>query len=99
MQIRNFGFMPPVQEPDVQHPSRPCGGAGQLRRKPEGVEPAVRHPHHTGEDGQGLGGDIFVWNYYFQQPHGVIPAVQVPAPEGAGETGHPLLRRMGGDIR
>ena len=33
-QIRNFGFEPPIQEPDVQHAPRPCGGAGQLRRPP-----------------------------------------------------------------
>ena len=36
-QIRNFGFMPPVQEPDVQHPARPCGGIGEQRGKPEGT--------------------------------------------------------------
>ena len=29
-QIQNFGFIAPVQEPDIQHPARPRGGAGQL---------------------------------------------------------------------
>ena len=36
-QIRNFGFMPPVQESDFQHAPRPCGGIGKQRGKPEGT--------------------------------------------------------------
>ena len=57
-QIQNFGFIAPVQEPDIQHPARPRGGAGQLGGQPEGTEPAVRHPHHTGTDGQGFGSHV-----------------------------------------
>ena len=36
-QIRNFGFVPPVQESDFQHAPRPCGGIGKQRGKPEGT--------------------------------------------------------------
>ena len=30
-QIRNFGFVAYIQEPDVQHPSRQSGRTGQQR--------------------------------------------------------------------
>ena len=86
---------PPVQECPIYHPSRPCGGVGQLRRKPEGAEPAVRHPHHSGADGQGFGGDLFLRHDHQQLADGAVPAVQVPAPEGVGETGYPLLSTHG----
>ena len=98
-QIRNFGFEQPVQELDIQHPARPRGGAGQLGGQPEGTEPTVRHPHHSGADGKGLGGDVPVGHDHQQLADGAVPAVQVPPPEGAGKAGHPMLRRMGGDIR
>ena len=54
-QIRNFGFMPPVQKSDFQYTTRPCGGAGKQRGKPEGVEHALCHTHHTGAHGQRFG--------------------------------------------
>ena len=93
------GRVAPVQEPDIQHPARPRGGAGQLGGQPEGTEPTVRHPHHSGADGKGLGGDVPVGHDHQQLADGAVPAVQVPPPEGAGKAGHPMLRRMGGDIR
>ena len=65
-QIRNFGFMPPVQKSDVQHTPRPCGGAGKQRRKPEGVEHALCHPHHTGAHRKRLGSDLPLRHDYQQ---------------------------------
>ena len=98
-QIRNFGFESPVQEPDLQHAPRPCGGTGKQRGKPEGVEYALCHPHHTGAHGQGLGSHLPLRHDHQQLADGAVPAVQVPAPEGAGTAGHPLFRCVGGDIR
>ncbi len=98
-QIQNSGFMPPVQKSDVQHAPRPCSGTGQQRGKPKGTEHALCHPYHTGAHGQGFGSD-FPFGYYHQQlADGVVPAVQVFASEGAGTAGHPMFRRLGGDIR
>lgn len=98
-QIQNLGFVPPVQEPDIQHPARPRGGAGQLGGQPESTEPAVRHPYHPGADEKGLGGDVPVGHDHQQLADGAVPAFQVPASERAGEAGHPLLRCVGGDFR
>ena len=63
-QIQNFGFIAPVQEPHVQHPSRPCGRTRQQRGEPEGTQYALCHPNHTGADRQRLGSDISVGNNY-----------------------------------
>ncbi len=98
-QIQNSRFVAPVQEPDVQHPARPRGGAGQLRRQPEGTEPTVRHPHHSGAHGKGLGGNLPVGHDHQQLADGAVPAFQVPPPKGAGTAGHTMLRRMGGNLR
>ena len=98
-QIRNFGFIAPVQEPHLQHPSRPGGGLGQLGRQSESPEHALRHPHHTGAHRQGLGGYVPFRNDHQQLTDGAVPALQVPAPEGAGAAGHPLFRCLGGDFR
>ena len=98
-QIQNFGFVPCLQELDVQH--TPCASfrSGQSRREHEGHEHAFCHPYHTGAHGQGFGSD-FPFGYYHQQlADGVVPAVQVFAPEGAGTAGHPVFRCVGGDIR
>ena len=81
----------PVQEPDIQHPARPRGGAGQLGGQPEGTEPAVRHPHHSGADGKGSGGDVSVGHDHQQLVDGAVPAFQVSASEGAGKAGHTML--------
>ena len=97
-QIRNFGFMPPVQEPNVQHAPRPCGGLGKLGGKPEGSQYAFRHPHHTGAHGQGLGSHLPLRHDHQQLADGAVPPVQVPASEGAGAAGHPLFRCVGGNF-
>ena len=98
-QIQNFGFIAPVQESDFQHAPRPCGGAGKQRGKPEGTEHALCHTHHTGAHGQRLGSDLPFGYYHQQLADGVVSAVQVFASEGAGTAGHPMFRRLGGDIR
>lgn len=98
-QIQNFGFMPPVQELDVQHPTRPCSRIGQFRRLTKGTQHALCHPYHTGTHGQGLGSDLPFGNDHQQLPYGAVPAVQVPPSEGAGTSGHPLFRCVGGHLR
>ena len=65
-QIQNFGFIAPVQEPHVQHQTRPCGRTWQQRGKPEGTQHALCHPYHTGADRQRSGSDIPVGNNYQQ---------------------------------
>lgn len=97
-QIQNFGFIASIQEPDFQHAARPCGGIGKLGRKPESPEHALCHTYHTGTHGQGLGGYVPVRHNHFQQPDGIVPALQVSAPEGTGTAGYSVLRRMGGDF-
>lgn len=90
-QIQNFGFEPSIQEPDFQHTPRPCGGSGQLGRKPESTEHALCHTYHTGTHGKGLGGDVPFRHDHQQLADRTVPALQVPAPEGTGTAGYSLL--------
>ena len=87
-QIRNFGFMPSIQELDFQHAARPCGGFGKLGRKPESPEHALCHPHHTGAHWKGLGGYVPIRHDHQQLADGTVPALQVSAPERTGTAGH-----------
>ena len=66
-------------------------GAGKLGRQPEGTEPAVCHPHHSGTDGKRSGSDVSVGHDHQQLADGAVPAFQVSASEGAGKAGHPML--------
>ena len=98
-QIRNFGFVAPLQEPHVHHAPRPCGGAGQLGGQPACAQHALCHPHHPAAHRQGLGSHIPVGDDHQQLTDRAVPPVQIPAPQRTGAAGHPLLRRMGGGVR
>ena len=98
-QIQNLGFVPPVQESDVQHAPRPRGGAGQSGRQPEGTQYALCHPHHTGTHGQGFGRDVPVGHDHQQLADGVVPAVQIPATERVGAAEYQLVRCVGCHLR
>ena len=90
-QIRNFGFMPPVQEPDVHHPAQPCGGAGKQRGQPACAQHAVRPAYYPAAHRQGFGSHLPVGNHYFQLADRTVPALQVPASQGVGASGDQLL--------
>ena len=74
-QIRNFGFVAHIQEPDVQHPPRPCGRIGQQRGQSACAQHALCHPHHSGADGQGFGGNLSFGNDHLQQSDGAVSAL------------------------
>lgn len=74
-------------------------GLGNSEGSQEGTEHALCHTHHTGAHGQRLGSDLPFGYYHQQLADGVVSAVQVFASEGAGTAGHPMFRRLGGDIR
>ena len=76
-QIQNFGFVPCLQELDVQH--TPCASfrSGQSRREHEGHEHAFCHPYHTGAHGQGFGGYLLVRYDHFQQPDRTLSPFQI----------------------
>ena len=60
------GLEPPIQEPDVQHPTRPCSRIEQFRRFTKGTQYALSHPYHAETHGQGLEGDLPFGNDYQQ---------------------------------
>ncbi len=80
-QIQNSGFITPVQESDVQHPTRPSGRSRQQRRKPEGTQPVVCHPHHSREEWQRPWSHFPKWYNNLQLTYGVVSPVQVPSPK------------------
>ena len=90
-QIQNFGFVAPVQEPDVHHPARPCGRSGQQRGQPACAQHALRPAHHPAAHRQGPGSHLPVGNHHFQLADRAVPALQVPAPPGIGASGDQLL--------
>ena len=90
-QIRNFGFMPQFQEPDVQY--TPCEGfrPGQSRGKHEGHEHAFRHPYHPGAHRQGFGSHFPLRHDHLQQPDRTLSPFQVSPSEGNGTAGDYLF--------